>query len=215
MGNTGNTGNTGIKVVEHPLARHYLSILRDESTGTEQFRETTRRLTYLLLMEATGDMPVREYEVRTPLSPAVGYRLARPVAAVAVLRAGLGLLEAVLDLLPNLTVGYAGVQRDEETALPQEYYTKFPDLSEARALVLEPMLATGGSLCWAVERMKEAGARDIVALCVVAAPEGAARFAQEHPDVRVVAAALDSRLNEDFYIVPGLGDMGDRLFGTL
>ncbi len=205
----------GIKVVEHPLARHYLSILRDGDTGAEQFRETTRRLTYMLLMEATRDMPLEEYRVRTPLSPAAGHRLARPVAAVAVLRAGLGLLDAVLDLLPNLTVGYAGVQRDEETALPQEYYTKFPDLSEARALVLEPMLATGGSLCWAVERMKEAGARDIAALCVVAAPEGAARFEEAHPDVRVVAAALDSHLNDQFYIVPGLGDMGDRLFGTL
>ena len=205
----------GIKVVEHPLARHYLSILRDGDTGAEQFRETTRRLTYMLLMEATRDMPLEEYRVCTPLSPAAGHRLARPVAAVAVLRAGLGLLDAVLDLLPNLTVGYAGVQRDEETALPQEYYTKFPDLSEARALVLEPMLATGGSLCWAVERMKEAGARDIAALCVVAAPEGAARFEEAHPDVRVVAAALDSHLNDQFYIVPGLGDMGDRLFGTL
>lgn len=207
--------NMGITVVEHPLARHYLSILRDGGTGAEQFRETTRRLTYLLLMEATRDMPLEEYRVSTPLSPAAGHRLARPVAAVAVLRAGLGLLDAVLDLLPNLTVGYAGVQRDEATALPQEYYTKFPDLAEARALVLEPMLATGGSLCWAVERMKEAGARDIAALCVVAAPEGVARFEEAHPDVRVVAAALDSHLNDQFYIVPGLGDMGDRLFGTL
>jgi len=216
VGNRDGTGmGMGITVVEHPLARHYLSILRDGDTGAEQFRETTRRLTYMLLMEATRDMPLEEYRVRTPLSPAAGHRLARPVAAVAVLRAGLGLLDAVLDLLPNLTVGYAGVQRDEETALPQEYYTKFPDLSEARALVLEPMLATGGSLCWAVERMKEAGARDIAALCVVAAPEGAARFEEAHPDVRVVAAALDSHLNDQFYIVPGLGDMGDRLFGTL
>lgn len=205
-----------ITVVTHPLTVHYMSILRDETTGSEQFRETTRRLAYTLLMEATAEAPLEEYDVNTPLGPAVGKRIAADLVAVAVLRAGLGLLDAVLDLLPNVKVGYAGVQRDEETALPQEYYTKFPHpLDRSRALVLEPMLATGGSLSWAVERLKSAGARDITALCVVAAPEGVERMQKDHPNVTIVAAALDTHLNDQFYIVPGLGDMGDRLFGTL
>lgn len=205
-----------ITVVTHPLTAHYMSTLRDANTGSEQFRETTRRLAYTLLMEATHDMPLEDYEITTPLGPTVGRRIAQDLVAVAVLRAGLGLLDAVLDLLPNVKVGYAGVQRDEETALPQEYYTKFPHpLGSSRALVLEPMLATGGSLSWAVERVKEAGARDITALCVVAAPEGAERMESDHPNVKIVAAALDTHLNDQYYIVPGLGDMGDRLFGTL
>ncbi|HEX2367624.1 MAG TPA: uracil phosphoribosyltransferase, partial [Acidimicrobiia bacterium] len=156
-----------------------------------------------------------EVPIETPLEPTTGHRLGKDLVAVAVLRAGLGLLEAVLDLLPGVKVGYAGVQRDEETALPLEYYTKLPTLAEARVLVLEPMLATGGSLSWAIGKVKEGGARDIVALCVVAAPPGAAVIERDHPDVRVVASSLDRDLDDHFYIRPGLGDMGDRLFGTL
>ena len=204
-----------ITVVQHPLTAHYMSILRDSSTGTEQFRETTRRLAYTLVMEATSDIVLDEYELTTPMGPTTGHRLAPQLVAVAVLRAGLGLLDAVLDLLPDVNVGYAGVQRDEETAEPLEYYTKFPNLQGSKAFVLEPMLATGGSLSWAVERLKQSGADDITALCVVGAPEGVARMEADHPDVRIVAAALDTHLNDQFYIVPGLGDMGDRLFGTL
>ena len=204
----------GLTVVDHPLSRHHLSVLRDGSTPPEEFRHTTRRLAYMLLMAATGRMALEEYGLETPLAPATGLRLARRVVAVAVLRAGLGLVDAVLDLIPDVAIGYAGVQRDEETALPMEYYTKFPEMDGCAVLVLEPMLATGGSLSWAVGRVKEAGGRDITALCVVAAPEGAARMEESHPDVRVVTASLDSHLNDKFYIVPGLGDMGDRLFGT-
>jgi uracil phosphoribosyltransferase len=204
-----------LTVVEHPLARHYLTILRQRETGSELFRETTRRLAYSLIMEATADLPLVEHPIETPLEPTSGYRLGGEIVAVAVLRAGLGLLEAVLDLLPGVKVGYAGVQRDETTALPQEYYTKLPHLPDARVLVLEPMLATGGSLSWAVSKIKDEGARDIVALCVVAAPEGVSKMEREHPDVRIVAASLDRGLNDRFYIMPGLGDMGDRLFGTL
>ena len=204
-----------LTVVDHPLTAHYLTVLRDESTEPEQFRETTRRLAYTLLMEATSAMDLAEYDVQSPMGTTTGYRVARQLVAVAVLRAGLGLLDAVIDLLPNVKVGYAGVQRDEETALPQEYYTKFPDLSGSKSLVLEPMLATGGSLSWAVEKLKDAGADDITALCVVAAPDGVARMDADHPDVEVIAAGLDSHLNDMAYIVPGLGDMGDRLFGTL
>jgi len=205
----------GITVLDHPLNHHYLSILRDRTTEPEEFRNTTRRLAYLLLTEATNSAALEDYSLETPLVATTGRRLARPVVAVAVLRAGLGLIDAVIDLIPDVAVGYAGVQRDEETARPMEYYTKFPDMTDRTVLVLEPMLATGGSLSWAVERVKQAGADDIVALCVVAAPEGAARMERIHPDVRVVTAAMDSHLNDHYYIVPGLGDMGDRLFATL
>jgi uracil phosphoribosyltransferase len=204
-----------ITVVDHPLTRHYLSILRDQSTPPEMFRETTRRLAYTLLMEATSDLDLTEAPIRTPLEETTGYRIGRNLVAVAVLLAGLGLLDAVIDLLPDVTVGYAGVQRDEETALPQEYYTKFPDLNDARVIILEPMLATGGSLSWAVDKVKANGAHEIIALCVVAAPEGVARMEADHPDVRVVTAGLDRGLSDSYYIEPGLGDMGDRLFGTL
>jgi uracil phosphoribosyltransferase len=204
-----------LTVVEHPLARHYLTILRDGSTQPERFRETTRRLAYTMLMEATADMAVQDIEIETPVGSTTGHRLVGDIVAVAVLRAGLGLLDAVLDLLPDVKVGYAGVQRDEATAQPQEYYTKFPDLTSSRVLILEPMLATGGSLSWACDRIKERGATDITALCVVAAPAGVERMEADHPRVRVVTAGLDSHLNDQYYIVPGLGDMGDRLFGTL
>jgi len=204
-----------LTVVDHPLTRHYLTILRDVRTQPERFRETTRRLAYTLLMEATADMPVDAVDINTPLQPTTGHAVRSDIVAIAVLRAGLGLLEAVVDLLPDVKVGYAGVQRDEATAMPHEYYTKLPDLASCSVLILEPMLATGGSLSWAVDRAKERGANDITALCVVAAPDGVTRLEGDHPDVHVVTAGYDSRLNDQFYIVPGLGDMGDRLFGTL
>jgi uracil phosphoribosyltransferase len=204
-----------LTVVDHPLTRHYLTILRDVRTQPERFRETTRRLAYTLVMEATASMPVAETQVETPLEATTGYSMQRDLVAIAVLRAGLGLLDAVVDLLPDVKVGYAGVQRNEETAQPQEYYTKFPDLASCSVLILEPMLATGGSLSWAVDRAKERGATDITALCVVAVPAGVARLEADHPDVHVVTAGYDSHLNDHYYIVPGLGDMGDRLFGTL
>lgn len=203
-----------LTVVDHPLTRHYLSILRDASTEPEDFRNATRRLTYTLLLEATSDLKLTEAPLDTPLEGTTGYRLDRDIVAVAVLRAGLGLLEAVIDLLPHVKVGFAGLQRDEETAEAQEYYYKLPDIAGAKVLVLEPMLATGGSLAWAVQRVKEQGATDITALCVVAAPEGVEKMRREHPDVRVVTAGLDRELDSNFYIRPGLGDMGDRLFGT-
>lgn len=203
-----------ITVVDHPLTRHYLSVLRDRTTPPEKFRAATRRLCYTLLWEAAEGFPVQEVPIETPLEVTTGHKLARKVVAVAVLRAGLGLLEAVVDLIPDVTVGFAGVQRDETTAEPQEYYNKLPDLEGASVLILEPMLATGGSLSWAIEKAKGSGARDITAICLVAAPEGVKRVSNEHPDVRIVTSSLDRDLNEHFYIRPGLGDMGDRLFGT-
>jgi uracil phosphoribosyltransferase len=203
-----------LTVVEHPLTRHYLSVLRDSRTGPEDFRNATRRLTYTLLIEATSGFKVAEHAIDTPLETTAGYQLAQDIVAVAVLRAGLGLLEAVLDLLPGVRVGFAGLQRDEQTAEAQEYYYNVPDITDAKVLVLEPMLATGGSLSWAVQRVREQGATDITALCVVAAPEGVKRMEEDHPGLPIVTAALDRELNGQYYICPGLGDMGDRLFGT-
>lgn len=204
-----------LTVVDHPLAAHYLTILRDRTTGSSDFRAAARRLAYLLVTEATSDMPSSEVEINTPLEGMTGSRLGKPVVLVAVFRAGLGLIDAALDLIPDARIGYAGVQRNEETAEPMEYYTKFPKMSDARVLILEPMLATGGSLEWAVSKVKANGANDITAVCVVAAPVGTEAMEVAHPDVRVVTAALDRDLDHHFYIRPGLGDMGDRLFGTV
>lgn len=203
-----------LTVIDHPLCRHYLTVLRNGTTEPEEFRAATRRLAYALIMEATERLSMRQLEIQTPLETTTGYQMP-DVVAIAVLRAGLGLLEAVVDLIPSVKVGFAGVQRDEATAEPMEYYFKPPDLSDSHVLMLEPMLATGGSLSWACGKAKESGAKDITALCVVAAPEGVKRMYEEHPDVRIVVAALDRELNDRFYIMPGLGDMGDRLFGTL
>jgi len=203
-----------LTVVTHPLARHYLTVLRDKETDPEAFRAAARRLTYTLIIDSTTDAPLAARSVETPLTTAGGHEIGNFVA-VAVLRAGLGMLDAVIDLIPHVKVGYAGVQRNEETAQPEEYYVKFPTMEDASVLVLEPMLATGGSLSWAVDKVKEAGASNVTALCCVASPEGAKRMEADHPDVRIFAAALDEGLNENYYIVPGLGDMGDRLFGTV
>ena len=203
-----------LTVIDHPLARHYLTVLRTKDTEPEQFRSAARGLTYSLVLEATKRLPIETVEIESPMERTTGYEIA-DVVAVAVLRAGLGMLDAVLEMIPNCTVGFAGVQRDEETAAPHEYYARLPDLSGASVLILEPMLATGGSLSWAADRVKSSGATDITALCVVTAPDGVKRMYEDHPDVHIVAAAHDRELNDQFYIVPGLGDMGDRLFGTL
>ena len=203
-----------LTIVEHPLAKHYLTTLRNSSTDNDAFRAAARRLTNTLVLEATRDVPAREKPVETPMGTTTGHILA-DVVAVAVLRAGLGMLDAVVDMIPHVKVGFAGVQRDEDTAEPIEYYVNLPEVDDASVLILEPMLATGGSLSWAVDKAKEAGATDITALCVVTAPEGVARMFADHPDVRIVAAAADKELNDTYYIVPGLGDMGDRLFGTI
>jgi uracil phosphoribosyltransferase len=202
-----------LTTLDHPLAKHYLTVLRDRDTEPEEFRNAARRLCYALVMEATRDLPLEESPIQTPLEETTGYAASK-VVAIAVLRAGLGLLDAVVDLIPHVKVGFAGVQRNEETAEPIEYYFKPPDLADSTVLILEPMLATGGSLAWAVEKAKESGASRVICLCVVAAPEGVERMLQEHPDVEIVAAALDRDLSDKFYIQPGLGDMGDRLFGT-
>jgi uracil phosphoribosyltransferase len=201
-------------VLEHPLAGALLTRLRDRETDPATYRALTRRLGALLVIEATRDLATEPLKVETPLEPVEGTRLARGLVAIPVLRAGLGLLDAVTDLYPDAVVGYLGMERDEETHLPRDYYAKLPPMEDRRALVLDPMLATGGSGAAAVTYVKGAGATDISFVCVVAAPEGLARMQADHPDVPVVAAALDRELDANAYILPGLGDFGDRLYGT-
>ena len=203
-----------LTILDNPLARHHMTILRDKQTGSDAFRTATRRLATSLVHEAARWFEMEDIVVEAPLERTTGERIRKDVVAVAVLRAGLGLLEGITRQIPDLKVGYVGVFRDEATAQPREYYTNLPDLSDAHVLVLEPMLATGGSLSWAIDRVKASGGSDITALCVCAAPAGVERMAEDHPDVRVITASLDRELDYRFYIRPGLGDMGDRLFGT-
>jgi uracil phosphoribosyltransferase len=202
------------RVLEHPLAGDLLTRLRDRDTGPAEYRALTRRLGTLLVIEATRDMATTASDVDTPLERFQGSKLAKGLVAIPVLRAGLGLLDAVVELYPDTVVGYLGMERDEITHLPRDYYAKLPPMTGRRALVVDPMLATGGSGTAAVRYVKEAGADDIVFVCVVAAPEGLARLQTDHPDVPVMSAALDRELNANAYILPGLGDFGDRLYGT-
>jgi uracil phosphoribosyltransferase len=202
------------RLLEHPLAGDLLTRLRDRDTGPAEYRALTRRLGILLVVEATRDMATTASAVDTPLERFQGSKLAKGLVAIPVLRAGLGLLDAVVGLYPDTVVGYLGMERDEITHLPRDYYAKLPPMAGRRALVVDPMLATGGSGTAAVRYVKEAGADDIVFACIVAAPEGLARLQADHPDVPVISAALDRELNANAYILPGLGDFGDRLYGT-
>jgi uracil phosphoribosyltransferase len=203
-----------VRVADHPLARHLLAGLRDESTPPERFRYLTQRLATVLVLEATRGLPTRTTTIRTPLADAVVETLHGNIIAVPILRAGLGLLTAVTALLPDVQVGYIGLERDEETLQPSSYYLKVPPLDDRPVLLLDPMLATGGSASFAAKLLRERGATDLTLVCVVAAPEGISRLTGDHPDLQIVTAGLDERLNDVGYIVPGLGDFGDRLFGT-
>ena len=203
-----------LHVSSHPLVGHGLRGLRDAKTPPEEFRVHARNVITMLLYEATADLPVRRGKVETPLAAADAIELESEVVAIPVLRAGLGLLAPVLELLPRVSVGYIGLERDEETAVARIYYNKLPKLQGKIPLLLDPMLATGGSAAQALDMIKEAGGRDTRMVCVVAAPEGVTVLEQRHPEVHVYTAALDERLNDRAYIVPGLGDFGDRLFGT-
>jgi uracil phosphoribosyltransferase len=204
-----------LTVLDHPLAGDLLARLRDERTDPADFRQLTRRLGWLLVVEATRDLTLEPVRVRTPVEETDGVRLAERLVAIPVLRAGLGLLDAATDLFPDTVVGYLGMERDEETLEPRDYYAKLPPMDGRRALILDPMLATGGSGAAAVTHVKaHASPKSISFVCVVAAPEGVARMASEHPDVPIVTATLDRHLNDVGFIVPGLGDFGDRLHGT-
>lgn len=203
-----------VTVVDHPLAGHLLMALRDRTTPAAVFRSVTKRLTTVLMVEASRALPTRPDQVMTPLEEALGRTLAQPIVAVPILRAGLGMLDAVVELFPEVRVGYLGLERDEATFQPSEYYAKLPPLEDAPTFVLDPMLATGGSADAALDSVKEAGAEHVRMVSVVAAPEGVKALEESHPDVDIITAAIDRELNENAYILPGLGDFGDRLFGT-
>jgi len=209
-------GDGGVVEVTHPLVAHKLGLLRDRATPSQQFRELVRELALLLTYEATKDFPVEEVEIETPLERARVRRLAgKKVAVCPILRAGLGMLDGVLALLPAARVGFIGLYRDEATLEPVDYYSRLPgSLDERWVLLLDPMLATGGSTCRAAHLVKEAGADQVRLVALVAAPEGIARMRDEHPDVGIVCAAVDRGLDERGFILPGLGDAGDRLYGT-
>jgi uracil phosphoribosyltransferase len=205
-----------LTIVDHPLVQHKLSWLRDRDTTTREFRQLAGELAAFLCYEATRSLELEPVEVETPLERMTAARVSgKKLGVVAVLRAGVGMLDAVLDLVPVARVGFVGLYRDETTLLPVEYYCKLPgDLDERDVIVLDPMLATGGSASAAINLCKEQGARRVILVCLVAAPAGVARIEADHPDVDVLVAALDRELNEHGYILPGLGDAGDRLYGT-
>jgi uracil phosphoribosyltransferase len=202
--------------VIHPLARHKLGLLRERTTSTADFRRLVDELTLLLTYEATKDFPVEQVEIETPLERTVVERISgKKVAVCPVLRAGVGMLDGVLSLISGARVGFIGLYRDEETLQPVEYFVKLPnDIAERDVIVLDPMLATGNSTAAAIETIKAAGATSIVVIAIIAAPEGIERVLADHPDVRIVVSSIDRGLNEHGFIVPGLGDAGDRLYAT-
>lgn len=205
-----------VRIVDHPLAHDALMTLRDQRTVASDFRSTARRISVLIAAEALRDVPTAPATVQTVLAPATGRRVASDIVIVPVLRAGLGMLEAALEIAPTARVGYIGLRRDENTAVPSRYYMNLPaKLHDSFVLLVDPMLATGGSAADAIDAIKAAGATHIRLACIVASADGVAAMAARHPDVDVVTPVIDPHLNDRKYIVPGLGDFGDRLYGTL
>ncbi len=204
-----------LKLISHPLIIHKLSQIRRKETGTKDFRENLDEIAGLMAYEISRDLPMRDIVIDTPLSSCKTSELAKEIVLVPVLRAGLGMVDGIRSLIPTAKVGHIGLYRDHETLEPMEYYAKFPnELSEAVVMILDPMLATGGSASAAITAIKSRGATTIRLVCIVGVPEGVARIEKDHPDVDIYLASLDSNLNDKGYIVPGLGDAGDRLFGT-
>ncbi|WP_171186199.1 uracil phosphoribosyltransferase [Ruegeria sp. HKCCC2117] len=205
-----------LTVVDHPLVQHKLTLMRDKGTSTAEFRQLLREITLLLAYEVTREIPLTTRHIETPMEEMGAPILAgKKMALVSILRAGNGMLDGVLELVPSARVGFVGLYRDEETLKPVQYYFKAPEgLKDRLVIAVDPMLATGNSSAAAIDLLKEAGATDIRFLCLLAAPEGVARMKEAHPDVHIVTAALDRELNSKGYIMPGLGDAGDRMFGT-
>lgn len=203
-------------IADHPLIQHKVTLLRDKHTSSKQFRELISEITQLMVYESTRDLPLCDKEVETPMGKTVGKRIAgRKLAFVPILRAGLGMVDGAVELVPSARVGHIGLYRDETTLKPVEYYCKLPgDIHEREVIVLDPMLATGGSAVDAIAQIKQRGPKSIKFMCIIAAPEGLKALTEAHPDVQIYCAALDSHLNDIGYIVPGLGDAGDRIFGT-
>lgn len=206
-----------IFVMDHPLIQHKLTFLRDKTTGTKHFRELVNEIATLMCYEATRDLPLMEVEIETPMQKTTTKVIAgRKLAFVPILRAGLGMVDGVLTLVPSAKVGHIGLYRDHDTLQPVEYYNKLPqDIEERDVVILDPMLATGGSAIDAITIVKKSKPKSIKFLCIIAAPEGLEALAKAHPDVHVYCAAVDEKLNENGYILPGLGDAGDRIFGTI
>ncbi|MDX1711363.1 MAG: uracil phosphoribosyltransferase [Rhodovibrionaceae bacterium] len=206
----------GVTLVDHPLVKHKLALMRDKNTSTGEFRRLLREISLLMGYEVTRDLPLVEETVETPVAEATVPKISgKKLCLVSILRAGEGFLDGMLDLLPNARVGHIGLYRDPESLEPVEYYFKMPeDLENRLVIVVDPMLATGNSAAAAVSRIKEAGANQLKFVCLLAAPEGIESFRERHPDVPIFTAAIDERLNDHGYIVPGLGDAGDRLYGT-
>ena len=205
-----------VTVLDHPVIKHKISILRDKNTGSNEFRSIIKEITILLAYEASKDFTLEEFDLETPICKTTGYRLSgKKLGIIPILRAGLGMVDGLIEVFPAARVGHIGMYRDEETMKPVEYYLKIPKDSNKRdMLVIDPMLATGGSACDAIQRLKEKGCTSLKLLNIIAAPEGIKKVQEEHPDVDIYIAQLDQKLNDDCYIVPGLGDAGDRLFGT-
>ena len=203
-------------VFDHPLILHKLSILRDKGTSVKEFRELVSEIAMLMCYEATRDLPLEDVEIETPVARATVKRIAgKKLAIVPILRAGLGMVDGMVSLMPNVKVGHIGLFRDPETLEPVKYYFKMPpDIDERDVIVVDPMLATGGSASAAIQFLKDDGVKHIKLMCIIGAPEGVERMQKDHPDVDIYVAALDDHLNEHGYIVPGLGDAGDRIFGT-
>ena len=202
------------RILAHPLALHLVTHLRDKTTKPATFRSLCHHLSMLLALEATRDLATRDIAVNTPLEPCIGRVLARPLVVVPILRAGLGMVEAIVTLFPDVSIGYIGLERDHQTAKARNYYCKLPPLAGTRILLVDPMLATGGSAAQAISVIKQNGGAEIRMLNVVASPEGVKLIESTHPDVPIFAGALDRELNDAKYILPGLGDFGDRLYGT-
>ncbi|WP_346355212.1 uracil phosphoribosyltransferase [Azotosporobacter soli] len=205
-----------VKIINHPLIQHKLSIMRDVNTGTKEFRELLEEISMLMAFEITRDLPLEDVEVETPVAKCKSKMLAgKKLGVVPILRAGLGMLNGIIRLMPAAKVGHVGLYRDPETLLPVEYYCKLPtDVAERDFILIDPMLATGGSSAAAIELLKKKGAKHIKLMCLVAAPEGVKMVNEQHPDVEIYTAAVDDYLNDHGYIIPGLGDAGDRIFGT-
>ena len=204
------------KVINHPLIQHKLTMIRDKNCGTKVFREVVNEIAMLMAYEVSRDMPLEDVVIETPICQSTQKTLSgKKVAIVPILRAGIGMVDGILELIPAAKVGHVGMYRDEETLEPHEYFMKLPEDIDSRQLfVVDPMLATGGSACAAIDMIKKRGAKNIKLVCLVGAPEGVAAVEKAHPDVDIYLAALDEKLNEKGYIVPGLGDAGDRIFGT-
>jgi uracil phosphoribosyltransferase len=207
---------SNVHVFDHPLIQHKLSILRDQNTGVKEFRELISEIAMLMCFEATRDLPLQEVDIQTPVAVAHCREIAgKKLAIVPILRAGLGMVDGMVAMMPNVKVGHIGLYRDPNTLEPVKYYFKMPpDIAERDVIIVDPMLATGGSAAAACMFMKEVGVKHLKLMSIIGAPEGVARMQAEHPDVDIFVAALDDHLNEHGYIVPGLGDAGDRIFGT-